>query len=66
MLNPHITSDGYFEATIVDYWDFDYRDKANNVIDVLLNDINNWGYSMQEKGRIENLFIIYRIRKKLW
>ena len=66
LYNPHITFDGYFEATIIDYWDFAYRTDSNNATDMLLNDINNWGYSMQEKSRMENQFKIYQIRKKLW
>lgn len=60
LYNPHITSDGYFSGTIVDYYDFEHR-KGNN----LPTQINNWGYSMQEKGFLENQFNIYIIYEKL-
>lgn len=61
LYNPHITSDGYFSGAIVDYYDFEHR-KGNN----LPTKINNWGYSMQEKGLLENQFNIYVIHEKLW
>lgn len=61
LYNPHITSDGYFNAMIVDYYDFNHRE--GNSLPVK---INNWGYSMQEKGLLENQFNIYQIREKLW
>ena len=61
LYNPHITSDGYFSGAIVDYYDFEHR-KGNN----LSTKINNWGYSMQEKGLLENQFNIYVIHEKLW
>ena len=60
LYNPHITPDGYFSGVLVDYYDFKYRpgnDKATQ--------INNWGYSMQEKGFLENYFNIYIIHEKL-
>lgn len=60
LYNPHITSDGYFNAMIVDYYDFKHR-KGNS----FPVKINNWGYSMQEKGLLENQFNIYQIREKL-
>ena len=73
MLNPHITPDGYFEAIIIDYWDFKYRDliklqDIKNFKDIgknLANDINNWGYDKQKKGEMENFFVIYSIREKM-
>lgn len=58
--NPHITKDGYFEATIIDYYDFAQR-LENNIFDK----INNWGYSMQKKGYLKNYFNIYQIRGKV-
>ena len=61
LYNPHITSDGYFNGMIVDYYDFEHR-KGNSIP----TQINNWGYSMQEKGLLENQFNIYQIREKLW
>ena len=61
LLNPQITPDGYFKGIIVDYYDFEKR---------LLNSIgayaNNWGYSMQVKGYLKNIFNIYIIFAKLW
>ena len=65
LYNPHITSDGYFNAMIVDYYDFAPR-KANSYRSIFTTKINNWGYSMQEKGLLENQFNIYQIREKLW
>ena len=65
LYNPHITSDGYFNAMIVDYYDFAPR-KANSYKSIFTTKINNWGYSMQEKGLLENQFNIYQIREKLW
>lgn len=60
LLNPRITSDGYFEGAIVDYYDFSYRNGKT-----LSNEINNFGYMMQEKGLLENYFVIYQIREKV-
>lgn len=64
LYNPHITSDGYFSGAIIDYYDFDYR-TPKGFKDVP-SKINNWGYSMQEKGLLENQFNIYVIHEKLW
>ena len=63
LYNPHITSDGYFNGIVVDYYDFRYRTPAG--IGDFPNNINNWGYSMQEKGFLENHFNIYVIHEKL-
>ena len=64
LYNPHITSEGYFNAMIIDYFDFNYRKPAS--FKDYKSKINNWGYSMQEKGLLENQFSIYQIREKLW
>ncbi len=45
---------------IVDYYDFEYRKGMGK-----FNGINNWGYSMQEKGYLENHFVIYQIYEKI-
>lgn len=63
LYNPHITSDGYFNGIVIDYYDFKYRTPAG--IGDFSNNINNWGYSMQEKGFLENYFNIYVIHEKL-
>ena len=60
LYNPQITSDGYFKGIIVDYYDF-----VKRMAKGLGNYINNWGYSMQEKGLLENQFNIYIIFEKL-
>ncbi len=60
LFNPQITPDGYFKGIIVDYYDFVKR-TVNGIGDYL----NNWGYSMQEKGLLENQFNIYIIFGKL-
>ncbi len=65
LYNPHISSDGHFNAIVVDYFDFQHR-KPRNWKDIIPVKINNWGYSMQEKGLLENQFNIYQIREKLW
>ena len=66
-LNPRITSDGYFEAFIIDYYDFKYEEHKKNegIGDYFFKEVNNWGLSMQQKGYAENYFIIYRIRLEL-
>lgn len=61
LYNPKITSDGYFNAMIVDYYDFEHREGNG-----FPTKVNNWGYSMQEKGFLENQFNIYQIQEKLW
>lgn len=61
LYNPHITSDGYFIGTIIDYYDFTHREGNSPSVK-----LNNWGYSMQEKGLLENQFNIYQIKEKLW
>ncbi|MBE7713367.1 MAG: hypothetical protein E7Z87_06455 [Cyanobacteria bacterium SIG26] len=60
LYNPKITPEGNFHGLIVDYYDFKYR-TGNDII----TDINNWGYSMQEKGKLEKHFVIYIIYEKL-
>lgn len=60
LYNPQITPEGYFKVIIVDYYDF-----AKRVVNSLGDYINNWGYSMQEKGFLENIFNIYIILEKL-
>ena len=60
LFSPQITPDGYFKGIIVDYYDFDKR-----IVNGMGDYINNWGYSMQEKGFLENIFNIYIIFEKL-
>lgn len=62
--NPHITNDGYFNGIIVDLYDFMYRDKSTP-FDVAI-DLNNWGYSMQKKGYLQNYFVMYFIHEKIY
>lgn len=73
MYNPHITKDGYFEAIIYDYYDFEHREpdpNAKGIIDKKFNslatEVNNWGHRMQERKLLENYFVIYKIREKIW
>ena len=73
MYNPHITKDGYFEATIYDYYNYEHRDYkfdakglGKKTKDLVSTYLNNWGYTMQEKGLLENYFVIYKIREKIW
>jgi len=66
LYNPQITPDGYFNGTIVDYYDFEYRPLEGTVTEIMKNYINNWGYSMQERDLLENQFNLYQIREKLW
>ena len=56
LYNPHIGADNRFKAILFDYYDFKQR-KYNSFADI----INNHGYSMQEKGLLENYVIIYEI-----
>ena len=58
LLNPHIDKYGNFSTIIVDYYDFESRQYSNGNIPTY---INNWGYSMQEKGVIEKYFILIYI-----
>lgn len=60
LYKPHIDSDGYFNAIVLDLYDFEHRKGIRP--DVL---INNWGNSMQEKNQLENQFNLYYIRKKV-
>ena len=60
LYNPQITSEGYFRGIVVDYYDF-----VKRIINSLGSYLNNWGYSMQEKGLLENIFNIYVIYEKL-
>jgi len=43
---------------IVDYYDFEYRQYTGDIEKNAFIYINNWGYSMQEKGYLENIFNI--------
>ena len=65
LFNPQITSDGYFKVIVVDYYDFVKRVLHGNILENVKQYINNWGYSMQEKGFLENIFNIYIIFEKL-
>ena len=65
LVNPKITDDGRFEAMVIDYYDFLYRKDAKNALELLLNDVNNWGLLKQEKGELEKYFVIYSIREKI-
>ena len=56
LLSPKISSDGYFEATLIDYYDFKHEEGNSFGIK-----INNWGYAMQEKGILENYYIYVKI-----
>jgi len=58
--NPYIDEEGYFNATLNDYYDFKRRRGLNPI-----NIINNWGVSMQDKKKLENYFNTYYIRKRL-
>lgn len=58
LLNPHIDKYGNFSTIIIDYYDFEPRQYSNGNIPTY---INNWGYSMQEKGVIEKYFILIYI-----
>lgn len=58
LLNPYIDKYGNFSTIIVDYYDFEPRQYSNGNIPTY---INNWGYSMQEKGVIEKYFILIYI-----
>lgn len=60
MINPKISSDGYFEAAIIDYYDFKYQEGKT-----FGDDVNNWGYAMQEKGILENYYVIFSIKSKV-
>ncbi|MBR1619131.1 hypothetical protein IJ674_04475 [bacterium] len=60
LYNPQITFEGYFKGIVVDYYDF-----VKRIINSLGSYLNNWGYSMQEKGLLENIFNIYIIYEKL-
>lgn len=60
LYKPHIDKNGYFNAMVVDLYDFKKRSGFN-----LPNIPNNWGYSMQEKGLLENQFNLYNIHKKV-
>lgn len=60
LFNPQITPDGYFNGIIIDYYDF-----VKRIVNGIGDYINNWGYSMQEKGLLENIFNIYIIYEKL-
>lgn len=61
LYKPHIDKDGYFNAYVNDYYDFDYRKRNLNPANIL----NNWGAGMQDKKKLENYFNIYYIHKKL-
>jgi len=53
ILNPKITSDGYFEATIIDYYDFEYRPidiKQDSPKSMASKAINNWAILCRKKG----------------
>lgn len=66
LYNPQITLDGYFKGIILDYYDFAYRNYVGDLKTDVFNYINNWGYSMQMKGYLKNIFNIYIIFEKLW
>lgn len=58
LLNPKIDEYGNFTTFIIDYYDFEPRNYTSGNIAAY---INNWGYSMQEKGLLEKYFILLYI-----
>lgn len=67
LVNPRITPDGYFEGTIVDYFDFEELpfEEKDDRLTIYIKDLNNWGFSMQEKGLLENYYLVFSIRAKI-
>lgn len=63
LVDPHITSNGYFDAWIIDYYDFTNR-KIKSFKDYK-NIINDFGYILQEIKYLENYFLLYHIYKKI-
>lgn len=45
---------------ITDFYDFEPQQGNSEAVKA-----NNWGYSMQEKNKLENYYILMYIRKKL-
>lgn len=60
LYKPHIDN-GRFKTSVVDWYDFNHRDKGNK----LLNIPNNWGAEMQDKGKLENYSNVYYIDKEV-
>jgi len=60
LYKPHIDNEGNFNTMLVDYYDFEPRQGTSEAVKA-----NNWGYSMQEKEKLENYYILMYIRKKL-
>lgn len=60
LYRPHITKDGYFDTYVVDYYDFSKRSKKNDPYVWL----NNYAYDIQERGGLENYFLVYHIHEK--
>ena len=60
LYKPIIDKNGYFNALLIDYYDFTHRKGINP-----FNIPNNWGYSLQQKKLIDNYFNIYYIHKRI-
>ncbi|GBF23034.1 hypothetical protein tpqmel_0438 [Candidatus Gastranaerophilus sp. (ex Termes propinquus)] len=61
LYEPRIDANGDFSALIIDYYDFvqrNYPSTSSSPVSSVANYVNNWGYNMQQKGELENYFII--------
>lgn len=69
LYNPHIDKNGHFKAQMIDIVDYESKAEpmpnnstsSNYLKSLGLNMANQWGYKMQQNGRIENVFHIVDI-----
>ena len=69
LYNPHIDKNGHFKAQMIDIVDYENKTepipKRENIskypLSLVLHTANQWGYKMQQNGRIENVFHIVDI-----
>ena len=69
LYNPHIDKNGHFKAQMIDI--VDYESKAEPMpnrknitkypLNLMLHTANQWGYKMQQNGRLENVFHVVDI-----
>ena len=66
IVDAYIDNDGYFNAILIDYYDFELRDykRMDNLISLGKVYLNNTGYYLQEKGVLDNYVILCHIRTK--
>jgi len=67
ILNPHVTSDGYFEGTLYDKYDFTYLKQKPQMkpLDKATIEANNHAVDLHEQGKLEYYYYFVPVKFKI-